>query len=575
MQLAHPVYGDVLRTRLPLVYQREVARILAAAVEASGARRREDILRVGRWGLVSGSGRPELLLEAATTARWHYDFALAERLARAAVDAGAGFDAALLAAQLAGIQGRSAAAEEALAAMAESAAEDVQRARVATARIDNFVYSNRVREAGTVAEAATASLGDAELRDEIKALYSAVPVQCDGPRATVELVEPLLGRTAGPAFVWACLTGAHGLARLGRLGLAIEVTDRGYGAHRRLVTPLQWYPWFHLFNRCEALLFSGRLHEAEALANAQYERGVADRSPEARAYFASQLARILIHRGRVSTAAHYADEAVRLFRDFGRPSFVGESLQSLAMALALGGQTHPAAEALAGVAELGRHPDRYYAVELLEAQACAAAAAGDIALAVERLEAAVALGTGIGHLMGASDALHRLAVLGRPADAVGPLEALAASVEGELIRARVRHVRALVDGDAPALDAVSTAFATMGADVLAAEAAAGAASAWYRAGSARAAAASEREADRCLGRCEGVRTPVLATLATPTLTAAERTAAFLAAAGKSNRQIAEELVLSIRTVENRLQHVYEKLGVRSRWELAAILHRPA
>ena len=54
-----------------------------------------------------------------------------------------------------------------------------------------------------------------------------------------------------------------------------------------------------------------------------------------------------------------------------------------------------------------------------------------------------------------------------------------------------------------------------------------------------------------------------------TLTAAETRIAELVAAGRSNRDVAAELVLSVKTVEVTLTRVYEKLGVRSRTELAA------
>jgi len=55
------------------------------------------------------------------------------------------------------------------------------------------------------------------------------------------------------------------------------------------------------------------------------------------------------------------------------------------------------------------------------------------------------------------------------------------------------------------------------------------------------------------------------------LTPMENRVAHLAAAGRTNREIAETLFLSVRTVETHLTHVYRKLGVRSRTELALAL----
>ena len=55
------------------------------------------------------------------------------------------------------------------------------------------------------------------------------------------------------------------------------------------------------------------------------------------------------------------------------------------------------------------------------------------------------------------------------------------------------------------------------------------------------------------------------------LTRAEREVALLAAAGRSNREIAESLFISRKTVENYLHRAYEKLGVSGRDELAAAI----
>jgi DNA-binding CsgD family transcriptional regulator len=57
--------------------------------------------------------------------------------------------------------------------------------------------------------------------------------------------------------------------------------------------------------------------------------------------------------------------------------------------------------------------------------------------------------------------------------------------------------------------------------------------------------------------------------ATPgALTPAEERVAALVAEGKTNREVAAALFLSDRTVEGHLTHVFSKLGVRSRGELA-------
>nr|WP_242680010.1 helix-turn-helix transcriptional regulator [Nocardioides sp. IC4_145] len=59
------------------------------------------------------------------------------------------------------------------------------------------------------------------------------------------------------------------------------------------------------------------------------------------------------------------------------------------------------------------------------------------------------------------------------------------------------------------------------------------------------------------------------------LTASERRVAGLAADGLTNRQIAEQLVVTVKAVEWHLSHVYRKLGITSRTRLASTLGPPA
>ncbi len=55
------------------------------------------------------------------------------------------------------------------------------------------------------------------------------------------------------------------------------------------------------------------------------------------------------------------------------------------------------------------------------------------------------------------------------------------------------------------------------------------------------------------------------------LTPREREIALLAAAGSSSPEIADRLVVSVRTVDDHLQNAYRKLGVTRRQDLPAAL----
>src|SRR5271165_1108768 len=138
--LTHPVYGDVVRAGITPLRERALARSLAEAVEAIGARRRDDTLLLASLRLTGGGGSAELLVAGAIAARARHDHSLAERLARVAMAEGGGFEARLIAAEAAHFLGRPSQAERELAALAADAAGDAERARVALARFDNAYF---------------------------------------------------------------------------------------------------------------------------------------------------------------------------------------------------------------------------------------------------------------------------------------------------------------------------------------------------------------------------------------------------------------------------------------------------
>ena len=138
--------------------------------------------------------------------------------------------------------------------------------------------------------------------------------------------------------------------------------------------------------------------------------------------------------------------------------------------------------------------------------------------------------------------------------------------------ARAAYTNAMAARDSAALETVSRDFAALGANLYAAEALAEASVIIHRAGKAREAAAAEQKAGRLLARCEGATTPAIRAIAARVwLEPAELDTALQAASGRSNKQIASDMHPSVRTVENRLQRVYEKLGVSGRRDLGPAL----
>ncbi len=74
-------------------------------------------------------------------------------------------------------------------------------------------------------------------------------------------------------------------------------------------------------------------------------------------------------------------------------------------------------------------------------------------------------------------------------------------------------------------------------------------------------------------RASGIRVPRERPAGGDALTASERRIAGMAASGLSNAEIAQELFLTVKTVEMHLTHAYRRLGISGRADLAAALAR--
>ena len=147
------------------------------------------------------------------------------------------------------------------------------------------------------------------------------------------------------------------------------------------------------------------------------------------------------------------------------------------------------------------------------------------------------------------------------------LAELAKTLNTSLAEAIAQHARGLAGHDGDVLDAAADRFADMGAVALAADAAAQAAREHARTGQRGKEMKSSTRA-HWLARQHEIRTPAVHSVARPLpITDREREIVMLAAAGLSNRQIAQRLSVSVRTVEGHVYRIFAKLGIEHREQL--------
>lgn len=147
-------------------------------------------------------------------------------------------------------------------------------------------------------------------------------------------------------------------------------------------------------------------------------------------------------------------------------------------------------------------------------------------------------------------------------------------VQGAYLQARVDISRSVELGDTHLLERCATAFTDAGANLYAAEAFSYLSCLYQADQNERAATAARRRAASLIENCEGAVSPALQRMhESQPLSSRERQITLLAVQGLRDKEIAERLVLSERTVSNHLYRTYRKLGVKNRRELQKLYGR--
>jgi DNA-binding NarL/FixJ family response regulator len=569
VRLAHPLYGEALRADLPSIRAGGLRLRLAGAIAEREPFASGDALRVARLRLDAGAPIPSaMLLDAARAANLAGDPDLGAELAQRSVEDGGGVEATLLLSRAHVVRNRFEDAEATLAPLEERmaghpAAIDYleQRAHVL------FWGLNRPAQARALLELARGWAPGEDWRRRLEPLRlgyareiaDAVPtlrevLEYDGLDASTR--RKTARRLAVALFFSGCAREASAL--VARFQPAIPL--RLYGDALalgiwRLIRMESGEDWPGL-----------DAYMAEVL-----REGVRANDHEAAGHGALGLAYTAFLRGRHRDAARWLAEAELHFE---RQDTFGNLLHVAALRV---GVEHYGGDAEAAVAAYerlqralaGHDPLSSQIPYIARAEGWALQARGDVAGArqallasAERLEEAMP-----GY---AAQLVYEAMRAGEPAArAAERLRALLPRCDGRLFTAYGAHAEALAARDGAALLAVAGEMAACGPERYGMEAAIQAAGEFLRAGredSARRALARARE---LYAPGHGAPEPAVDGLDAMAveLTPRERQLTELAAQGLTNAEIAERLVLSVRTVETHIYRAMQKLGVSDRREL--------
>lgn len=572
VRLVHPLYGEVLRAGVSPLQARRVRRRLAEALQATGARRREDVVRLAAWAVDGGLDvEPALLAAAARTARFSLDFDLAERLARRALEVAPDFLTAQVLFDVLYERGEVGPLNQHFEVFAGLAADDEQRALVGMARAIAAFWRESDEPKALAFLDEVDQLTPSVFTEEARALRASFLSFRAHPEDSIVVATPFVDRPPDRVGIQAALALSFARRSLGQPATSLAVIDTALAAYATLGEQGLLISNRVLGTaRISVLADLGRFDEADAVAVAARTAAEEMGDTSNLALLSISIGWVQMMRGRVGAAAETYETGGRGLLAVNHPGMARWAWANAGLARALGGDAVGAAAAIDRVEEIGDHPALVFESSLDRARAWTAWLEGRPTDARALLAEGITSRRELGDVMGEVLCAHDLARAGWPEDAAATFDRRS-DMEGDLYALMADHVAALAGGDRAALGDVTERFASMGAWLWAGEAAVATADAARRDGDQRAAAGWDRRAAECRERCDTVRTPGLLPTPGPVpLTRREREVAILAAQGLSSREVGERLYVGHRTVESHLARIYTKLGIRSRAELSRL-----
>ncbi|MHC9293249.1 LuxR C-terminal-related transcriptional regulator [Mycobacterium sp. LTG2003] len=574
VRVAHPLYGEVRRRRAALTRLRRLRGLVAGELAVSDDP--DDIRLLVRRATLSLDSDlapdPDVFVKAAHGAVGLADLSLAERLADAAVRAGAGPEASFIRAHALSWLSRGDEADSVLAGMPAAELTAGDRARSLFLRASNmlWVLADPDRAAAIIDGAADQT--SPEARCYLDAFRTVYRFAMDDPRLAILASENLrlndLPGVVAAEVAWALASIS---ADAGRTTEAVGVADAGYALAARSFDAPQMR--FNIADaHVSALLLSGRIPDAADVAE-QVRREAADLPGTAHLLGPAVAGRVALGAGRLDAACVSLEHSASALADNGYAIGWGYRYHvARAIALAMRGFTEEAATALAELDTVVR-PFRSLDYERSLARAWVSAGQGAISEAVSGLLTAAEKARAKDQFAAEVFCLQTAAQFGDRT--VAPrLRELEAIVEGPRVGLAARLAEALRDGDASELAALSEDFERIGDVVAAVDAAAHAAIGFRRRGLRGSELRCSTRANALAEQCGDARTPALRrTCEKLPLTDREREIVGLIAAGLSSRAVAERLTLSVRTVESHLYRAMAKTGTTKRDEIARLLPR--